>query len=59
MKYPKVQSVVPENNHILIVEFDNHQKKKYDITPLLEREMFVPLKNPVLFNDVPHIPHLF
>ena len=52
MKYPKIKSVIPENNHILIVEFDNHQKKKYDITPLLKKEMFLPLKNPALFNTV-------
>ena len=52
MKYPKIQSVTPENNYILIVEFDNHKKKKYDITPLLKKEMFIPLKNIALFNTV-------
>ena len=27
-------------------------KKKYDVIPLLEKEMFIPLKNPALFNTV-------
>lgn len=37
MKYPKIQSIAPKDNHILIIEFDNHKKKKYDITPLLKK----------------------
>ena len=52
MKYPKIQSVIPKNNHILIIEFENHKKKKYDVTPLLKKEMFIPLKNTALFNAV-------
>ncbi len=49
MKHPKVQSAIAMNDHILVIEFDNKQKKKYDITPLLGKEMFSPLKNPALF----------
>ena len=52
MKYPKVKSVLAINEHTLLVEFDNNEKKKYDISPLLDREMFSPLKNPALFKDV-------
>lgn len=52
MQYPKIKSVLAINNHILIVEFDNNQKRKYDITPLLSKEMFYPLKNPALFKTV-------
>jgi len=52
MKYPKVKSALAVDNHILVVEFDNHQKKKYDITPLLSREMFSPLNNPTFFKTV-------
>jgi len=40
MKHPKVQSAMAVDDHILVIEFDNKQKKKYDITPLLEKEMF-------------------
>ena len=52
MNYPKIQSVKAIDSHILIIEFNNRQKKKYDITPLLEKEMFAPLKNAVLFKAV-------
>ena len=52
MGYPKVKSVQAIDGRTLVIEFDNKQKKKYDITPLLEREMFSPLRNPVLFNSV-------
>ncbi|MCI5165254.1 MAG: DUF2442 domain-containing protein [Candidatus Electrothrix sp. GM3_4] len=52
MNYPKVRSVKAIDNHILIVEFDNNQKKQYDVAPLLEKEMFSPLKNTALFKAV-------
>ena len=52
MNYPKVRSVKATDNHILIVEFDNHQTKQYDVTPLLEKEIFSPLKNKALFKSV-------
>lgn len=52
MKYPKILSAVAIDDHTLVVEFDNKQKKKYDITPLLEKEMFSLLKNPAFFKAV-------
>ena len=52
MKYPKIKSVVVIDDHTLVIKFDNEQKKKYDITPLLGKEMFTPLKNPAFFNCV-------
>jgi len=52
MNFPKVQSAIAVDNHTLVIEFDNRQKKKYDITPLLEKDMFSPLKNPALFKSV-------
>jgi len=52
MKYPKVKSVLAIDEHNLLVEFDNNERKKYDISPLLDREMFLPLKNPALFKAV-------
>lgn len=38
--YPKVQSAKALDNHTLLIEFDNKQKKKYDIAPLLEKKCF-------------------
>lgn len=52
MKYPKIKSASAIDNHTLLVEFDNNKKKKYDVTKLLNRDMFSPLKNPALFKAV-------
>jgi len=41
MKHPKIESAHAIDNHTLLVEFDNHQKKKYDVTPF-------PLPKPTL-----------
>jgi len=52
MQHPRIQSVKAVDDHILIVEFKDHQKRKYDIISLLDREMFSPLKNPAFFKNV-------
>ena len=52
MKCPKVKSVTAIDEHNLVVEFENNKKKKYDISLLLDMEMFSPLKNPALFKAV-------
>ncbi len=52
MKYPKILSAVAIDNHTLVIEFDNKQMKKYDITPLLKKEIFYSLKNPAFFKTV-------
>lgn len=50
--YAKIISVQAIDDHTLVVEFENQQKRKYDVVPLLEREMFSPLKNSGLFKNV-------
>ncbi|MCG8433899.1 MAG: DUF2442 domain-containing protein [Gammaproteobacteria bacterium] len=52
MGYPKIVSARAMDDHTLVVEFDNKKKKKYDVAPLLEKEMFSPLRNPALFKAV-------
>ena len=52
MKYPKILSAVAIDNHTLVIEFDNKQMKKYDITPWLKKEIFYALKNPAFFKTV-------
>lgn len=52
MSYPKIHSAMAVDDHTLIVEFDNFEKRKYDITPLLRKETFYPLRNPVLFRSI-------
>lgn len=51
MNCPKVRSVKAADHHILIVEFDNNEKRQYDVTPLL-KEIFAPLKNSAFFKSV-------
>ena len=52
MSPPKILSATAVDDYTLIVEFDNRRKKQFDITPLLKRTMFSPLKNPALFKAV-------
>ena len=52
MECPKIKSASAIDNHTLLIKFENNQKRKYDVSPLLNMEMFSPLKNPVLFKAV-------
>lgn len=52
MRYPKIKSVSTVDDRTLLVEFENGIKKKYDISPLLEKELFAPLNDPALFRAV-------
>ena len=52
MRFPRVRAAVAIDNCTLEIEFDNQQKKRYDITPLLQKELFAPLKNQALFRAV-------
>ncbi len=52
MQHPKVRSASAINNHTLLVEFDNNEKKKYDVSPLLSKNIFAPLRDPALFKSV-------
>jgi hypothetical protein len=44
MKYPRIKSAVTIDEHTLMatamIEFDNNLRKKHDIAPLLEKEIF-------------------
>jgi len=52
MQYPKVKSALAIDDHTLLVEFENDEKRKYDVTPLLKKDMFYPLRNPAFFKSV-------
>ena len=52
MKCPKILSAEAIDNHTLVIEFDNKQKKRYDVTPLLKKQMFSSLKNAAFFKSV-------
>ena len=49
----KIKSVMPLDNLLLLVEFQNGQKKKYDIKPLMSKwQPFKDLNNENLFQLV-------
>ncbi len=52
MKYPKIKSVAIIDTHTLMVTFSNHEKRKYDVSPLLSLDMFTPLNEPAFFKNV-------
>jgi len=51
-KYPKIVSVESRRGKQLLVTFNNGVRKMYDCSPLLENEIFKPLVNDSLFNNV-------
>ncbi|VEN73138.1 conserved hypothetical protein [Candidatus Desulfarcum epimagneticum] len=52
MKYPTIKSVKTVEKNTLIVHFSNNEKRKYDVTPLLNKKMFSALKNSAFFKNV-------
>ena len=51
MNPPKIVSVTAVGDHKLIVAFDNSEVKEYDVSPLLEKDAFAPLKSASLFRS--------
>jgi hypothetical protein len=47
MNYPKILTVQPMDDYQLLVEFTTHEKRLYDVKPLLNKTMFTALKNAV------------
>ena len=46
----KIRSVKPLEGYKLLIGFSTGEKKVYDVSPLLEKPLFSPLKNIALFN---------
>ena len=51
MKPPKIVSAQVIDDRTLLIEFSQSEFKKYDISQLLGKEMFVPLRNPSFFKN--------
>lgn len=51
MKPERIVSAKAIDDRTLIVKFTNHESRKYDISKLLEKPMFSPLRNPVFFRS--------
>ena len=52
MEYPTIKAVSIIGRYTLLVIFSNNDKRIYDVSPLLDREIFFALKNPVFFKNV-------
>ncbi len=52
MDIPKIKTACACDKHTLLVHFSNDKIKKYDITKLLYKGMFSPLKDPAFFKNV-------
>jgi len=50
---PRIKEVIPMNDLLLLVKFDDDTSKQYDVKPLLAKyPVFQALKNPELFKKV-------
>lgn len=52
MLRPKVLKVTPKEDYTLLVEYENNEKKIFDVKPYFNFKPFIELKNLVLFKTV-------
>ncbi len=51
MRPPKIISAQVLSDRTLLIEFSDSEVKQYDISNLLDKPMFTPLKNPSFFKS--------
>ncbi len=49
---PRVKEVKPDNDYVLVLTFENGEKKLFDVKPYLNIGLFQELKNINIFNSV-------
>lgn len=49
---PALESVLPLSNYKLQIQFENGEKKLFDVTPFLDKGIFTELKDLSYFNRV-------
>ena len=49
---PRVKSVKAENDHTLLLEFANGEKKRFDVSPYIGKGVFAPLSDESFFRRV-------
>ncbi|MCD4719344.1 MAG: DUF2442 domain-containing protein [Desulfobacula sp.] len=52
MSIPKIEKAFASDTKSLTIIFSNGEKKIYDVSKLLNMDMFTPLKNPAFFKNV-------
>lgn len=50
--YPSVKKVVPNDNYVLVIDFDNGESGTLDMKPFLAFGVFKRLKDPDVFKQV-------
>ena len=49
---PRVKSVKAESNYVLLLEFSNGEKKRFDVSPYIGKGVFAPLSDESFFRKV-------
>jgi hypothetical protein len=49
---PKIINAIPEENHIIKIQFDNKIWKRFSVEPYLNYPVFQVLKNDIFFKNV-------
>ncbi len=49
---PRVKSVKAESNYVLLLEFSNGEKKRFDVSPYIGKGVFAPLSDESFFRNV-------
>lgn len=49
---PRITKVTPEKNYCLLLEFTNGERREFDVTPYLDKGIFVKLKDEAYFQQV-------
>ncbi len=49
---PKVIEVRPESDYMLSLRFDNGERRRFDMKPYLDYEVFRPLRDVAMFSTV-------
>lgn len=49
---PRVTKVTPEKNYCLLLEFSNRERREFDVTPYLDKGIFVKLQDKAYFQQV-------
>ena len=52
MPYPKATAVKPVEDYCILVDFDNGERRLFDVKPYIRGEWFSELSEPEIFNAV-------
>lgn len=50
--YPAIKNVKPQNNYLLLLTFENGEKRQFDMKPYLDTGIFRELKDMKMFKTV-------